>query len=265
MSGIIFNIKKFAIHDGPGIRTTLFLKGCPLRCRWCHNPESWTPGPVTVNKQIKLDGHIHQDTETIGVSITVDEIMKELEKERIIMEESGGGVTLSGGEPLLQADFSNKILRKCKEYGFHTAVDTSGHAGQSCFEEILPFSNLFLFDLKIMDPEEHKRFTGCDNELILRNFKWLMRQDCEIIVRTPLVKGVTDTPKNMEQMLSFLSPYREQLKQIDFLSCHKLGRSKYEKLGIKYSYTDMDPTPDPSNVKDIASMFRKEGFTVTLS
>jgi pyruvate formate lyase activating enzyme len=265
MSGIIFNIKKFALHDGPGIRTTLFLKGCPLRCRWCHNPESWIPEPISVSKQIRLDGNIHHDTETIGVLTTVDEIMLELEKERIIMEESGGGVTLSGGEPMMQPAFSKKILQKCMEYGFHTAVDTSGYAEQSDFREIVPYTNLFLYDLKIISPEEHKKYTGFSNEIILSNFEWLMNQHCEIIVRTPLVSGITDTSENLEKLLAFLLPYRDTLKQIDFLSCHKLGKRKYEKLGMQYVFKDKDPTPDPKLLSDIANLFGKEGFTVTLS
>ncbi|HAX96581.1 MAG TPA: glycyl-radical enzyme activating protein [Prolixibacteraceae bacterium] len=265
MSGIIFNIKKFAVHDGPGIRTTLFLKGCPLRCRWCHNPESWTPEPVSIHRQIRLDGHIHNDSERIGVLTTVEEIMQELERERIIMEESGGGVTLSGGEPLMQPDFSKEILIQSSQAGFHTAIDTSGYADREIFRKIAPYTNLFLYDLKIMDPEEHKKFTGCNNEIILRNFEWLVRQDCEIIVRTPLIRGITDTPDNLEQLLTFLIPYQDTLKQIDFLTCHKMGRSKFEKLGLPYAFSGIDPTPSQSEVTKITSMFRNEGFTVTQS
>ena len=151
LTGIIFDIKRFAVHDGPGIRTTVFMKGCPLKCLWCHNPESLDPLPCIIERVSRIGSLSFTDKEVVGQVKTVQEVMADLEKERVFMDESGGGVTFSGGEPLLQHEFLLELLTACKSSGMPTAVDTCGFAAPSVLRKIIPFTDLFLYDLKIMD------------------------------------------------------------------------------------------------------------------
>ncbi|HPL06444.1 MAG TPA: radical SAM protein, partial [Bacteroidales bacterium] len=167
MQGLVFDIKRFAVHDGPGIRTTLFLKGCPLNCAWCHNPEGTSPEPQTVAKSISVDGQVFQEEEKVGLNMSVEQVMQELLKEKVFMDCSEGGVTFSGGEPLMQPAFLKSLLVACKKEGMHTAVDTSGYAKLSVIQDIAPYTDLFLYDLKLMDDKAHRHFTTVSNKLIL--------------------------------------------------------------------------------------------------
>jgi pyruvate formate lyase activating enzyme len=164
--------------------------------------------------------------------VTVWEVIQELEKERLVMEESRGGVTFSGGEPLMQPRFLKDLLKSCREKGFHTAVDTSGFALRSDLESILPLTSLFLFDLKLMDISLHEKFTGSDNQVILDNFRWLTKQGKPVRIRIPLVSGYTATRENMSAISDFLAPYAGAVEQIDLLPYHRIGMQKYDKLGI---------------------------------
>jgi pyruvate formate lyase activating enzyme len=264
LQGIIFDIKRFAVHDGPGIRTTVFLKGCPLRCKWCHNPESWHPDPVMVEKEVALDGKLFREKEQIGRLVTVREVMAEIEKEYLIMEESGGGVTFSGGEPLMQPAFLCELLKECSLSGFHTAVDTSGYAPTSDFERILPFTGLFLYDLKMMDSLLHERFTGNTNQIILENFRWLMQQGKQVIVRIPAIGGFTATDENLRNILDFLVPFSEKIKQVDLLPFHRIGMNKYAKLGIPCEMPGEEGKPGNPEMEVFRGMFEKEGFKVKI-
>jgi len=232
MQGTILDIKRFAVHDGPGIRTTVFLKGCPLRCLWCHNPESWMPDPEVVTKKVMLDSKEFVEKETIGRLMTVGEVMAEVEKERLVMEESGGGITISGGEPLMQPRFLVQLLQESVTLGFHTAVDTSGYGLLSDLQEIVPLTGLFLYDLKCMNETDHERHTGVPNSLILNNFRWLIRQGKPVRVRIPVVGGYTGTRDNLSAILGFLLPFAGKIEQIDLLPYHRIGMHKYDKLGI---------------------------------
>ena len=262
MPGIIFDIKPFAIHDGPGIRTTVFLKGCPLRCLWCHNPESWHPAPESAGKSIILDGREFRESETIGREVTVQEVMAEIRKERIIMEESGGGITFSGGEPLMQPGFLAELLEAAWLEGFHTAVDTSGHAPKSDFERILPYTSLFLYDIKIMDDPLHTAGTGVSNQLALENFSWLIHQGKPVRIRIPLVRNITATRENINAILGFLSPHVRQIGQIDLLPYHRNGIHKYRKLGLVCQMPPRDDTPEPEEIEEIGQIFRDAGFRI---
>ncbi|HNX78795.1 MAG TPA: glycyl-radical enzyme activating protein [Prolixibacteraceae bacterium] len=264
MQGTIFDIKRFAVHDGPGIRTTVFLKGCPLRCLWCHNPESWKPEPESAEREIRLDDRLYREKEIIGRKVTVNDLMKELEKERLVMEESQGGVTFSGGEPLMQPRFLLEMLKACQENAFHTAVDTSGFALQEDLLRIMPFTSLFLFDLKMMDMRKHEQFTGADNQLILDNFRWLMQQGKPVRVRIPVVAGYTATRDNLTATLEFLTPYAENLEQVDLLPYHRIGMHKYDKLGICCEMPGESGKPDSQEMDEIYSLFNSNGHKVTI-
>jgi pyruvate formate lyase activating enzyme len=264
MKGIIFDIKRFAVNDGPGIRTTVFLKGCPLRCKWCHNPESWLPYPVMVEKYAPLDGKLFREKEQIGRLVTVSEIMNEIEKERLIMEESGGGVTFSGGEPLMQPAFLRELLKASSLAGFHTTVDTSGFALTIDFERILPFTDLFLYDLKIMDSLLHERFTGSANQIILDNLRWLMQQGKHVIVRIPVIGGFSNTDDNLEKILHFLVPFAGKINQVDLLPFHRIGMHKYEKLGIPCEMPGEEGKPGNHTLDAFRLIFEREGFKVKI-
>ncbi|MBN1822461.1 MAG: glycyl-radical enzyme activating protein [Prolixibacteraceae bacterium] len=256
--GVVFDIKRFAVHDGPGIRITIFLKGCPLSCWWCHNPESISAAPQKVKKQLKLNGKVYTEEETVGKEVGVSEVMQEVARERIVMEESGGGVTFSGGEPMLQSDFLLDLLMASKKEGYHTSVDTSGLARQEDFEKIIPFTDLFLFDLKIMNEELHKKYTGVSNRKILDNLKFLSDNKKTIRIRIPVVKDVNDSEENISQTIFFLKTLKG-IEQVDLLPYHHIGKSKYERFGLKYKMPDQIETSD-EEIQAIKSKFENEGF-----
>ncbi len=262
MMGIVFDIKRFAVHDGPGIRTTVFLKGCPLRCRWCHNPESMEASPCRLPKTYQVGTSTFTETEAVGSEMSVEELMRELRKEKVFMEESGGGVTFSGGEPLFQPSFLKEMLMACKAEHIHTVVDTSGYASSTALDSVIPFTDLFLFDLKIIDSELHLHWTGVGNSIILANFDRLISAGARVRVRIPLIPGLTvaveekelgadrvrtETPEpahagsgppsvsasgNLDAMFNFLEPYRDRLDGIDLLPFHSTAAHKYERLGL---------------------------------
>ncbi|MCF7793218.1 MAG: glycyl-radical enzyme activating protein [Candidatus Cloacimonetes bacterium] len=240
--GIIFDIKRFAVHDGPGIRTTVFFKGCPLNCWWCHNPESIDSKPQKITKQIALDDKIFDKHEIIGREMTVQEVMTEILKDKIFFDQSGGGVTFSGGEPLLQFDFLKEILEHCKKERLHLILDTCGLAPQKDLEQILDFVDLFFFDLKNMAEELHKKYVGTSNKIILENLKFLAENQKQIIIRFPLIPGVTDTDKNLDEMLEFLKTL-PQIKEINLLPYHNIAEEKYRRLNLKY-YEFSEPTQE---------------------
>ena len=241
-TGIVFDVKQYALHDGPGIRTTVFLKGCPLRCQWCHNPEgigknpqilyrnkrcigcgecldvcpekalSLSPEGIITNKLLcKADGACAMicpadARELIGKTVSSDEIRDVVKKDVPFYNQSGGGVTFSGGEPLMQPDFLLECLQLCGREGIHRAVDTSGHAALEIVKPIAKETDLFLYDLKLMDPDKHRYLTGVSNELILSNLKYLAYAGFKITVRFPLLTGLNDTDENLDLMGMF-SPY----------------------------------------------------------
>ncbi|TFH23120.1 MAG: radical SAM protein, partial [Bacteroidia bacterium] len=179
----VLDIKRFAVHDGPGIRTTVFLKGCPLSCWWCHNPESQSMKPVTVDIERKVNGRSVSGKKVYGESMEVEAVLESILKDTHFYEESGGGVTFSGGEPMMQSGGLKRLLEECKGRGLHTTVDTSGYAAQEHFEEIMDVTDLFLYDLKNMSPELHKKYTGVDNQLILSNADYLLKSGANLIFR----------------------------------------------------------------------------------
>ncbi|KKM09777.1 hypothetical protein SY88_16370 [Clostridiales bacterium PH28_bin88] len=275
--GIMFNIQKYSIHDGPGIRTLVFLKGCPLRCIWCCNPESQFAYPEFgfypnrcigcracisacdrgAIRELK-DGSKFVEQEKcvfggkcsercyaealvlFGKYCTVEEVMKEIEADRPYYEKSGGGVTLSGGEPMLQANFACQLLQECQRRAIHTAIETSGYARWEKFEKLLPYADLVLYDIKHMDPTTHRKLTGVSNETILENARRIMRSGKKLIPRFPIVPGCNDTEENIVATGKFVTN-ELGLKEIHLLPYHRLGQTKYERLYKDYSLVEVKP------------------------
>ncbi len=227
--GIIFKIKRYALHDGPGIRTTIFLKGCPLACRWCHNPEGQRAEIETMRRSAGGNNGA-DEREPVGWKVSTDELLTEIEKDRIFFDTSGGGVTFSGGEPLMQADFLTQMLISCQAHGIHTVVDTSGYASLTKIQQVAQHTDLFLFDLKLINPDVHLRHTGCSNQPILENLKWLDQAGKTVIVRIPLIPGMTDDPHNIDAMAKLLTEL-SSLRRVDILPFHRVGSGKYHRLG----------------------------------
>ena len=298
-SGWVFNIQRYAVHDGPGIRTTIFLKGCPLHCLWCSNPESQHVKPqfdfweercihcdncVMVCPQLAVSeddqGWKHIDPrqcdfcglcidqcyadalEQIGKSRTFREILDIVEEDRAFYDESGGGMTLSGGEPLTQARFAFNLLKGAQERGIRTAIETSGYAPWSVWEDLLPYLDLILFDLKEIDPKRHAHFTGVSNELILDNFKRLAKADTPIIVRRPVIPGYNDTPESIHALGNFVRRC-ETVNEIDLLPYHRLGQEKYKRLGQEYALGDT-PTMKDEDVTGLYNILLSYGLNVKI-
>ncbi|MFT3752662.1 MAG: glycyl-radical enzyme activating protein [Paludibacter sp.] len=261
--GIIFDIKCFAVHDGPGIRTTVFMKGCPLSCRWCHNPESISPAICTVSKTVRIGDKAFTDAETVGREMTVAEVLKELKKEQIFMDESDGGVTFSGGEPLQQADFLVEMLAACKTGNMHTAVDTSGFSNWETLEKIAVNTDLFLYDLKIINDYLHKLYTGVSNKLILENLEKLLEMGKKIQIRIPVIPGITFTEDNINQTLDYLSRLKFPVEGVDLLPYHNTALHKYERFGMENKLVELKPMKK-SDLEGTLLRFKKMGFDVKI-
>jgi len=258
IQGTVFKIKRYALHDGPGIRTTVFFKGCPLACRWCHNPEGIDPQPRTMLRRTST-GDIQ---ETVGTVTGVDDLIAQIEKDQLFYDESGGGVTFSGGEPLAQPDFLEAMLEACNRRDIHATLDTSGHAPAAVLEQVLPRLQLVLFDLKIMDPDLHRQYAGITNERLLDNLK---RIDCSPVplrIRVPLIPGVTDGEDNLEQ-IARLSASLASIQGIDLLPFHRIGGGKYGRLGMDDPMVGVNP-PSAEQVAAAKDRFESTGLDVSI-
>jgi pyruvate formate lyase activating enzyme len=257
-NGLIFDIKRFAVHDGPGIRTTVFFKGCPLHCIWCHNPEGISSEPQLVSRSVLLDGRSFELEEKIGLTFTVDQLFSEIDRDRVFYEESGGGVTFSGGEPLQQSEFLLRILKKCKENGIHTVLDTCGYSTQQEITRIIPFVDLFLYDLKLIDETQHIKYTGVSNRVILENLNILREKGKAVIIRFPVIPGLTDSPKNVEALAELLEAAGYCWK-LHLLPFHSIAENKYKKLGLEYKFKKNE-TDLNSRIMELSAFFRGKGM-----
>ncbi len=240
MKGLIFDIMRYAIHDGPGIRTTVFMKGCPMRCWWCHNPESQSREPEWIKKDRILDGRTYETEEVSGKWMEEEEVMAEIRKDMVFYDESGGGVTFSGGEPLMQPLFLEHMLSRCGEQNISTALDTCGLASAAVIKKMIGKTDLFLFDLKLMDEKEHMTYTGVPNAGILRNLTLLAAAGAAVRIRIPLIPGITDTNDNLGRMRDFLAGL-PGIRTIDLLPYHDIAGNKYRRLNLAYKLRDIHP------------------------
>jgi pyruvate formate lyase activating enzyme len=295
--GTIFDIKRYAIHDGPGIRTTVFLKGCSLRCKWCQNPEGQETNPeillrssrctgdcnecVSVCPQdaVSKDGNsvqidkakcdlcakcedvcVYEALQVVGREVTVQEVMDEIEKDKIFFDESGGGITFSGGEPLVQLDFLEALIRKIRKKNIHVTLDTSGYISFEDLDRISDKVDLFLYDLKIMDDEKHEKYTGVSNKLILENLRRLAEQGKSVIVRIPLISGINDDNRSIHMFVDYLQGLKS-IKQINLLSYHRGGSEKHKRLRKERSPRTFQ-TPSDERIEKIKKILSDAGFSV---
>lgn len=263
MKGIVFDIKRFAVHDGPGIRTTVFMKGCPLSCWWCHNPESIAPDPVCVTKSVKLNGKIYSEEEWVGSRMSVEELMHELRKEQVFMQESGGGVTFSGGEPLLQHPFLLEILKACRAEGMHTTVDTTVFSNWNILSEIVPFTDLFLIDLKLMNDTLHQHYTGVPNALIHENIRRLSKSGSKLRIRIPMIPGISATKENIRESIVFLNSLEQKPNGVDLLSFHQTASHKYKRFGLENRMEETKKM-EREELDGFVRQFAEAGFEVTV-
>jgi len=296
LKGLVFNIQRFSIHDGPGIRTTVFMKGCPLRCRWCSNPESWNPYPEIMTYDIKCIKcgkcaeicpeeaiTINQrgrklnrakctlclkcaevcPTGALSISgkyLTIGEIVKEVESDKLFYQNSGGGVTISGGEPLSQWEFVHQLLRECKQKGLHTALDTCGYALWEAMEKVLEYTDLVLFDIKHMDSSQHRKGTGKSNSLILENARKAAAKT-KVWLRFPLIPGYNDSEGNIKGVAELGGGL--EVEKVSLLPYHEWGKAKYEKLGRRYPFKNTQP-PSDERVQEVQKIMEGMGLKVTI-
>jgi pyruvate formate lyase activating enzyme len=261
MNGLIFSINRYSIHDGPGIRVTIFMKGCPLRCKWCHNPEGISPQQETLVRTNRVGEMEFCRNEEAGKYYSVKHIAAILERERIFMDQSKGGVTFSGGEPMMQFEFLLEAAKACKESGYHTTIDTSGYSPADYFKAIIPFTDLFLFDIKHLDETKHIESTGVSNSAILENYKLLLENAHEVALRIPVIPGFNDDHDHIERLVQFIkSSKTASLKKIHLLP---LGTSKYSRFNLAYRMPDIEP-PTKNEMLKLKNQFLDIGVAVKI-
>ena len=264
MKGLIFSVKRYSIHDGPGIRVTFFMKGCPLNCIWCHNPEGISPFPESVIRTDRVGEKEFCKIEEAGKYYSIEDVLEILEKESVFISQSKGGVTFSGGEPLFQFEFLLEVLKACKSKGYRTAVDTSGYSPAENFKSIIPFTDLFLFDIKHMDDARHIELTGVSNTCILENYKLLLNSGKEVLARIPVIPGYNDDRDNIERLRQFLSATKTKtLKKINLLPFHKTGSSKYKRFNMPYKMENVIP-PSNERMAELKKFFMEVGVKVKI-
>ena len=294
--GTVLNMKRYAIHDGPGIRTTVFLKGCPLSCEWCHNPESQRERPEilyyeerctlcgacvsacehgaigVMGDRLTLDQSLcvgcgacvrvcsNGARELAGRAMSVEQVVSEVVKDTLFYEESGGGVTLSGGEPLMQAEFTRDIAVRCHELDIHTALDTSGYAPEKELMKVAGTIDLFLYDIKVVDDVVHLAYTGVSNRSILRNLRMLDEMRKRIWIRFPVVPGVNDDERALSDLVDLLASLRA-VEAVQVLPYHRAGAGKYRRLGREYAFLG---TEEPSGEDAAAYLAKETGLPVRI-
>ena len=240
------------------------MKGCPLGCWWCHNPEGIRKEIEEVERTDRIGDKEFRSIETVGKYYTSGQLLEIGMKDIVFMEESGGGVTFSGGEPLLQAGFLKESLQLFKENGIHTAVDTAGYSDKSYIDSILPLTDLFLFDIKHLDPVKHKEYTGVSNEKIIENYRYILKKGGEVIVRIPVIPGFNDDDGQLEALREFLRSNNDSnIRRIDLLPYHKIGSSKYKRFKLDYKMNDADQ-PSTGRMMELKDFFTGTGFKVKI-
>jgi len=263
LNGHIFDIKRFALHDGPGIRTTVFLKGCSLLCWWCQNPESIRELSETITVKSFSQSYNNQCEEdtVFGKQYSVKELMSELVRDRVFYDESSGGITFSGGEPLIQHKFVSECLKECKIVGLKTAIDTSGYVPIEAFKSVYDYTDIFLYDIKLINDDQHLKFTNVSNKLILKNLQELTSLGNKVVLRIPLIPDITDTKKNLSDIVAFIASLK-YVKQIDLLPYNKIAESKYKRLNKPSLIGDLK-TQSEEKLLEMKSFF--DGLNIKVS
>jgi len=301
MSNLVTNIQGYSIHDGPGIRTVVFLKGCGLECQWCSNPECISPRPevgfvkalctkcgkcagvcpdgALVYEADKLPRIDHERCSGCGACSSVcsykaimlygqpmnaEEIFDAVNQDKIFYQASGGGVTVSGGEALLQPQLVYDLFEKCRRAGIHTCIETSGYAAESALSQVLPNTDYILYDLKHLNSDKHRQYTGKSNSLILANAKIVAASGVEMLFRMPLIPGINDGSNNIKETADFLHGLGNNAPRIELMPYHRLGKGKYESLDRKYPLPDV-LSPEPEHVESAKKEFEAGGIICTIS
>jgi pyruvate formate lyase activating enzyme len=299
-SAFITNIQGYSIHDGPGIRTVVFFKGCPLSCKWCANPECISVKPqvgfiellckgcgkcleICQNSAISADENEHRIDYSLcnscgdcsencsygalvkyGVPMTVDEVWDEVKRDKIFYDTSGGGVTVSGGEPLLHPEFVREIFSLCHGEQINTCIETCGSVNSDAFREVFSVTDYFLFDLKHMDPEIHRSCTGCSNERILENAAFLAEHNANIVFRNPLIPGINDTESNIEATAGFLKSLGKNALRLELMPFHRMGMNKYKALDMEYSLDGLE-IMEIEEIEAVKKAYIDRGINCTIS
>jgi len=261
--GLIFDVKRFSVNDGPGIRTTIFFKGCPLSCWWCHNPEGLSGEVEDVTVKEKVDGKEFPQLKKVGTYVSVEDLMDEIEKERVFHETSGGGVTFSGGEPLNQYKFLLRLADECAIRGIHTCLDTSGYMSPDIFKSVINRFGLFLYDIKTLDDKKHILYTGVPAGIITANLRALSEAGGKFIVRFPVIPGINDDTENTGQMIDLLKSLNNEVREIHLLPYHATAKGKYRKFGREFRMKNSTETNeiDLNRLKD---EFEQIGYKVKI-
>jgi pyruvate formate lyase activating enzyme len=298
IKGTTFDVRRYSIHDGPGIRTTVFFKGCPLQCAWCHNPESQSPGlerMFLANRCVRCGSCLEaceqgalsegddllvadgekctlcgacaevcyaEAQQIVGREVEVSDLVAEIERDLVFYDESGGGLTISGGEPLMQPDFLLALLQACRSREIHTALDTCGYAPWETLDRIRGYVNLFLYDLKLMDDTRHRQFTGVSNEPILANLQALSERGHRIQVRLPIIPGINDDRENVELVGAFVASL-PRLECVDLLPYHAIAGDKYQRLQREYDLGELQP-PSTHTMDRAARILRSLDLRVSI-
>jgi pyruvate formate lyase activating enzyme len=297
-TGVVFNIMRYCVHDGPGIRTTVFLKGCPLRCSWCHNPEGMKSEiefsfredrcvrcgncyAACPNGAVEKRGERYlpvreecescgtcvttcyaEAREQVGKDMTVSEVMGEILKDRTFFDQTGGGVTFSGGEPLLHPKFLRALLQACGDQHIHTALETTGFCSEETLASVLPLTDLFLYDVKLMDSDAHRRFAGVENERIFENLETICRSGKQVIARIPVIPGVNDHDANVQAMIAYLKS-KTTIATVHLLPYHEFGREKGLRIGMDVPALEVAPGGE-DRLNSIVEQFQRAGFSVAI-
>lgn len=237
MQGLIFDIKRYAVNDGPGIRTTVFFKGCPLRCRWCHNPESQSAKHEEMTVKRKLGDNVFDDVQPVGYLIDSGKLVEQIVRDEVFFDESGGGVTFSGGEPLMQPEFLVECLRGCRERNIPTCVDTAGAVSTPLMDDIISLTDIFLYDLKTVDSDKFSQYVGMGFDKVMDNLERVAETAKRVIIRIPVIPGVNDDAESISRMTEVLQRF-PRIKEVSLLPFHRTGADKYRRLGRQWQMGD---------------------------